>query len=194
MTIKYNDRDITLKFSFRADMLFEDAVGHTFTAQNESEWLQYLFCTLVALTKDETSEKESRARTADRQQKKSQSKQKEIKCRAHYYFRLLCFEYKVCSVPYFLDEMLLSELSDILDNIQFADRSLWESQRISNFLNCQMNSKKKLNLTDIYRLPFDEDDADKEQLSKDDFEQMQKQSKALEDYINSQQPTETNKV
>jgi hypothetical protein len=87
--------------------------------------------------------------------------------------------------------MLLSELSDILDNIQFADRSLWESQRISNFLNCQMNSKKKLNLTDIYRLPFDETD---EQLSKDDFEQMQKQSKALEDYINSQQPTETNKV
>ena len=89
--------------------------------------------------------------------------------------------------------MLLSELSDILDNIQFADRSLWESQRISNFLNCQMNSKKKLNLTDIYRLPFDEDETD-EQLSKDDFEQMQKQSKALEDYINSQQPTEINKV
>lgn len=54
MTIKYNDREISLKFSFRADMLFEDAVGHTFTAQNESEWLQYLFCTLVALTKDET--------------------------------------------------------------------------------------------------------------------------------------------
>ena len=89
--------------------------------------------------------------------------------------------------------MLLSELSDVLDNIQFADRSLWESQRISNFLNCQMNSKKKLKLTDIYRLPFDENETD-EQLSKDDFEQMQKQSKALEDYINSQQPTETNKV
>ena len=89
--------------------------------------------------------------------------------------------------------MLLSELSDILNNIQFADRSLWESQRISNFLNCQMNSKKKLKLTDIYRLPFDENETD-EQLSKDDFEQMQKQSKALEDYINSQQPTETNKV
>lgn len=56
-----------------------------------------------------------------------------------------------------------------------------------------MNSKKKLKLTDIYRLPFDENETD-EQLSKDDFEQMQKQSKALEDYINSQQPTETNKV
>ena len=54
MIINYNNQEITLKFSFRSDMLFEDAVGHTFTAQNESEWLQYLFCTLVALTKDET--------------------------------------------------------------------------------------------------------------------------------------------
>ena len=143
------------------------------------------------------SEKESRDRTdrtARTEQKKSQSKQKEIKCRVHYYFRLICFEYKVCSVPYFLDEMLLSELSDTLDNIQYADRSLWESNRINSFITCQVNSKKKLKLTDIYRLPFDEDDADKEQLSKDDFEQMQQQSKALEDYINSQQPTETNKV
>jgi len=87
--------------------------------------------------------------------------------------------------------MLLSELSDILDNIQYTDRSLWESNRINSFITCQVNSKKKLNLTDIYRLPFDETD---EQLSKEDFEQMQKQSKALEDYINSQQPTETNKV
>ena len=54
MIINYNNQEITLKFSFRSDMLFEDAVGHTFKAQNESEWLQYLFCTLVALTKDET--------------------------------------------------------------------------------------------------------------------------------------------
>ena len=54
MTIKYNDRDITLKFSFRADMLFEDATGKTFSAQSESEWLQYMFCTIVSLTKDET--------------------------------------------------------------------------------------------------------------------------------------------
>lgn len=54
MIINYNNREITLKFSFRADMLFEDATGKTFTAQSESEWLQYMFCTLVAITKDET--------------------------------------------------------------------------------------------------------------------------------------------
>ena len=54
MIINYNNKEITLKFSFRSDMLFEDATGKTFTAQNESEWLQYFFCTLVAITKDET--------------------------------------------------------------------------------------------------------------------------------------------
>ena len=54
MVFNYKDKEITLKFSFRADMLFEDATGKTFTAQSESEWLQYLFCTIVALTKDET--------------------------------------------------------------------------------------------------------------------------------------------
>ena len=106
---------------------------------------------------------------------------------------MLCFEYKICSVPYFLDEMLLSELQDILDNIQYADRSIWEALRINSFITCQVNSRKKLKLSDIYRLPFDEAE-DTEQMTKDDFEQMQKQSKALEDYINSQQPTMTDKV
>ena len=87
--------------------------------------------------------------------------------------------------------MLLTELQDILDNIQFADRSIWEALRINSFITCQVNSRKKLKLTDVYRLPFDESEA--EQMTKEDFEQMQQQSKILEDYINSQQ-TMTDKV
>ena len=53
MTINYNDQAITLKFSFRADMLFESATGHSFTGANESEWLQYMFCNIVAVTKND---------------------------------------------------------------------------------------------------------------------------------------------
>ena len=87
--------------------------------------------------------------------------------------------------------MLLTELQDILDNIEFADRSIWEALRINSFITCQVNSRKKLQLTDVYRLPFDESEA--EQMTKEDFEQMQQQSKILEDYINSQQ-TMTDKV
>lgn len=111
----------------------------------------------------------------------------------HYYFRLLCFEYKVISSEYFRDRLLLTEFFDILDNIQFCDRSLWEAQRINSFITCQVNSRKKLKLQDIYKLPFDETD-ETEQMTKEDLDQMQQQSQMLEDYINSQQPTETNKV
>ena len=53
MTINYFDREIEIKFSFRADLLFESATGKSFTGENESEWLQYFFCTIVALTKDD---------------------------------------------------------------------------------------------------------------------------------------------
>ena len=54
MTINYKEKDIELKFSFRADLLFEDATGHSFSGSSETEWLQYFFCNLVAITKDET--------------------------------------------------------------------------------------------------------------------------------------------
>lgn len=53
MTINYNNQSIELKFSFRADMLFESATGHSFSGSNESEWLQYMFCNIVALTKND---------------------------------------------------------------------------------------------------------------------------------------------
>jgi len=53
MTINYNNQSIELKFSFRADMLFESATGHSFSGSNESEWLQYMFCNIVAVTKND---------------------------------------------------------------------------------------------------------------------------------------------
>ena len=53
MTINYQGQEITLKFSFRADMLFESATGHSFTGANESEWLQYFFCNIVAIAKND---------------------------------------------------------------------------------------------------------------------------------------------
>ena len=53
MKITFNNQEIEMKFSFRADMLFESATGHSFTGANESEWLQYFFCTVVAITKND---------------------------------------------------------------------------------------------------------------------------------------------
>lgn len=57
---------------------------------------------------------------------------------------------------------------------------------------CQMNTKKKLKLSDIYKLPFDDEEG-KKKLTKEDFERMQRQTKALEDYLNRKQKTDNKK-
>ena len=53
MKITYQNQEIEIKFSFRADILFESATGHSFSGSNESEWLQYFFCSIVAITKND---------------------------------------------------------------------------------------------------------------------------------------------
>ena len=52
MTIKINDKNIELKFSFRAEMLFEQINEKSFTAANTTEWIQQLFCYIIAMLGD----------------------------------------------------------------------------------------------------------------------------------------------
>ena len=108
-----------------------------------------------------------------------------------YYFRLLCFEYKVCSVGYFLDEMLLSELALILEQLEYTDRSIWESQRIACLFIAQKMCSKKLKLKDCFTLPWDTN----EEISKDDFANLKANQTAIEDFINKHaQQTQTTKT
>lgn len=48
MTIKLFDKTVELKFSFKAEMLFEQINDKTFTAQTTTEWVEYLFCCIIA--------------------------------------------------------------------------------------------------------------------------------------------------
>ena len=43
MTINLFDKTVELKFSFKAEMLFETINEKTFTAQTTTEWVEYLF-------------------------------------------------------------------------------------------------------------------------------------------------------
>ena len=52
MTINFNDKEIELRFSFRADMIYENIQGKSFTAQTETEWLVYFYSTYLAITDD----------------------------------------------------------------------------------------------------------------------------------------------
>ena len=63
-------------------------------------------------------------------------------------------------VKTFLYETSPEELSLILANISYADRSIWESARISNLFVAQTHCTKRLKLRDIFSLPWDhENDA-----------------------------------
>lgn len=72
-------------------------------------------------------------------------------------FKILCFEYKIVSIEYFMDKMPEYELIDILDNIPFIDVSGWEQTRSTIFTMAQMMSKKQLKSTDLFVFPWDEE-------------------------------------
>ena len=52
MTINFNDKEIELRFTFRADMIYENIMQKSFKAQTETEWIVYFYSTYLAITDD----------------------------------------------------------------------------------------------------------------------------------------------
>ncbi len=52
MTIDFNDKEIELRFTFRADMIYENIMQKSFKAQTETEWIVYFYSTYLAITDD----------------------------------------------------------------------------------------------------------------------------------------------
>lgn len=70
---------------------------------------------------------------------------------------LLCIEYKVVSVSYFMDVMQPFELNILLDNMGKSVKSDWERTRQLCYSIVQVNSKKHLKPSDVMKLPWDND-------------------------------------
>ena len=70
-------------------------------------------------------------------------------------YRVLCFEYRVCTTDYFLNELQQWELNTIVENIQYLDKNEREIDRYKLYVSIQSNSKKKLKPEDILKLPWD---------------------------------------
>ena len=52
MEIKIKDTNVKIKFSFRAELLYEDVKEHSFAGQNLHDWILYFYCTVTANTAD----------------------------------------------------------------------------------------------------------------------------------------------
>lgn len=102
----------------------------------------------------------------------------------HYYFNVLCFQFRIISVPYFMDECTMWELNDIVENIPYLDRNIWESQRLNAFITAQVNTKKKLSMKDICEFKWEQTEIEEEhniEITNDEIERLKKLSMQWED-------------
>lgn len=76
--------------------------------------------------------------------------------------KLLCIEYKVVSVDYFMDTMQEYELDFLLDNLSYSDRFEWERCRLQAYSTVQCQSTKKLTPKDIITFPWEKEFKDLE--------------------------------
>lgn len=103
----------------------------------------------------------------------------------HELFRLLCFEFKCCTIPYFFDEMEEYEIEPIIQNLEYYERPEWERTRFQSYSNIQSQSLKRLKPTDILQFPWENEHDNTEEintnseLSKADIQRLKEQAKII---------------
>lgn len=70
---------------------------------------------------------------------------------------MLCFEYRIVTVEYFLDKMPEYEAFECIKYLDFVDKVDREMERYQIWVAIQTNSKKQLSMKDILSLPWDND-------------------------------------
>lgn len=84
----------------------------------------------------------------------------------HFLFNLLCFQFKVISVEYFMDVCTEWEIEDILDYLPYTDRAIREGARLSAFITAKANFKDIKKLTDIQEFIWEKSEEEQEEEEK----------------------------
>jgi hypothetical protein len=86
-----------------------------------------------------------------------------------------------------MDKCTEWELNDLINNIPYLDRNLWDSQRLNAYITAQVNSKKKLTQQDICKFKWDEKnveefvkDESSTQITNDDINRLKNLAKQWE--------------
>ena len=111
----------------------------------------------------------------------------------HELFRVLCFEFKCCTIPYFFDEMEEYEIQDIISNLEYLQRPEWEGTRFQTYCNLQKSSSKRLSPTDLITFPWENEESSTDQingnsepLSKEDIQRLKEQAKIISQTLEDQ--------
>lgn len=96
---------------------------------------------------------------------------------------MICFEYELVPVQYFLDEMPLWDLNDLVDGISYKGRQDWERTRTGAYLTMAPHCKR-LDIKKVLPFPWDKDTSDEDTaISNSDIERLKKLSKQFENKI-----------
>jgi len=90
----------------------------------------------------------------------------------------------VISIDYFMDKCTEWEINDIVDNLPYMDRNLWEGLRLNAYITAQVNSRKKLTPQDIAKFKWEQEDQQVEEhiteISNEEIKRLKNLSKQWE--------------
>lgn len=84
-------------------------------------------------------------------------------------------------MEYFMSDLQNFEVELLYENLKYADRPSWEQTRLLTFILAQVNSKKKLEMTDIMYFPWDENYEEKNiEMSNEDRDKLRAKAAMFE--------------
>ena len=83
-----------------------------------------------------------------------------------------------------MDQMPGWEINDLIANIPYLDRNMWESSRLQLFAQAQTHSTKQIEITDLLKFKWDPgNETQNTEMSKEDKIRLQNKAKMLENQI-----------
>ena len=82
-----------------------------------------------------------------------------------------------------MDDCTDWELNNLIENIPYLDRNLWESSRLNSYVTAQVNSRKKISYQDICNFKCEEKETEEKniEISDDDIERLKQLSMIWKD-------------
>lgn len=99
----------------------------------------------------------------------------------HELFNVLVFQFRVVSVEYFMDTMTEWEINDIIDNLPYLDRNMWEACRLSAWITIQANSRDEVAMQDVLKFKWDDASVSTKEIeiSNEDIERLREKAKQI---------------
>ena len=84
-------------------------------------------------------------------------------------------------MEYFMSDLQDFEVELLYENLKYADRPSWEQTRLLAFILAQVNSKKRLEMTDIMSFPWEENYEEKNiEMSNEDRDKLRAKAAMFE--------------